>query len=714
VPTLNDGGVADAGQRHRDAMASRSRAQQSAAAEIGTIPAVADPQRRTACGKSLLRYLTTYFPESTGLLPFSDDHKRVIARIEQCIVHGGRFVNAVYRGFAKTTIAERAALWALSYGYRRFVAIFGAEATLSSLMIESLRGELEDNELLTEDFPEICYPVQALEGKVQRCASQTHDGERTHIGWKADLIAMPIIHAPEAWLPGYAAGTCTPASGAVLMARGLKQASRGTKKRMPGGKLQRPDLYLLDDVQTDESAASHSQTESRLRIIRKSILRSAGHFDSVACVLNATVIEPDDLVDQLIGRAENAAWQSERIAMIQKWPDAHDALWMGAYKTIRQKYDPDDEADQTRAAAEATEFYRANRAAMDRGAQVSWEHCYAPDTELSALQHAYNILIDDGLDTFNAECQQKPMDRAATEGMLTSAIVARRLNGYPRGAIPAACAHMTCHIDVHDTLLYWMICGWTPELTGYIVDYNTYPQQREGYFSVRDAKHTMVKACRDAQSKDGALLAGLVATIHALQSRTWRREDGMALPLGPVLVDCGYKLDVVAAAIQQAGVPNVWPARGRGIRAMDLPIREWTYHPGDRRGHYWGVFHRKASHALVVESDVNYWKSTVRNGLAASIGDPQSISLFGSDVTAHRLLIDHLSSEIPREKEGRGRRVEEWELRPTRENHWWDNLIGCAIAASMAGARIPGAAPPAPAKRRIRLSELQRQKRGQR
>ena len=84
------------------------------AAEVGPIPGIVHPARREACRQDLLLFLQTYFPDTTGLDLFSSDHIRVIDRIEYCLRNGGRFVNAVYRGFAKTTITENAALWATS------------------------------------------------------------------------------------------------------------------------------------------------------------------------------------------------------------------------------------------------------------------------------------------------------------------------------------------------------------------------------------------------------------------------------------------------------------------------------------------------------------------------------------------------------------------------------------------------------------------------
>ena len=53
-----------------------------AAQEIGEIPAVVDPQRKARCGESFRLFCETYFPE-VFYLPWSDDHLRVIDKIEK-------------------------------------------------------------------------------------------------------------------------------------------------------------------------------------------------------------------------------------------------------------------------------------------------------------------------------------------------------------------------------------------------------------------------------------------------------------------------------------------------------------------------------------------------------------------------------------------------------------------------------------------------------
>lgn len=73
------------------------------------------------------------------------------------------------------------------------------------------------------------------------------------------------------------------------------------------------------------------------------------------------------------------------------------------------------------------------------------------------------------------------------------------------------------------------------------------------------------------------------------------------------------------------------------------------------------------------------------------IGDPGCLSLFGRKPERHRLLADHLTSEMCIRTEGRGRTVDEGQIRsPGADNHWLDCMVGCAVAASRLGATLVG------------------------
>jgi hypothetical protein len=95
------------------------------------------------------------------------------------------------------------------------------------------------------------------------------------------------------------------------------------------------------------------------------------------------------------------------------------------------------------------------------------------------------------------------------------------------------------------------------------------------------------------------------------------------------------------------------------------------------------------------------------------MGDKGCLSLFGNKAETHRLLSEHLCAEYRVQTQGRGRTVDEWKIKPEQfDNHWLDCLVGCAVAASMQGAVLPGTDAKAMAKReRVKLSDIQRKRR---
>jgi hypothetical protein len=659
-------------------MAQRSREQQDAVAEIGELPAVVNPDRKEACRLNLKLYLQTYFPNSTGLSPFSEDHDRVIARIQTCVLEGGLFGNAVYRGFAKTTIAQNTAIWATCYGHRVYIPIFGSDQGAADRNILAIKTELESNDLLYEDFPEVCHAIRALEGKPQRCHSQTHQGELTHISWKADTIILPTI-------PG------SLASGAIIVSRGVTAASRGMVVRSPDGRNLRPDFVIIDDFQTDESAHTVLQVSKRLDIIKRSILKLAGHNRKIAVVVNGTVIAPDDGMVQLLDPKRNPAWQGERIKMVRQWSDVHETLWLNEYAAIRNTFDRDDPEDQRRAHREATQFYVDRQAKMDAGCVVSWEHCYDHDTEVSAIQHAYNLLIDDGPDIFASECQNEPIRSREEEGRLTSTEIASRVNGFERLAFPREVEHVTAFIDVQEKALYYVVAAWSQDFTGYVIDYGTYPEQGRRYFALRDIQRTLQAAIPG--TLENQWFEGLGKLCDALCFKEWARADGAKLKMGRVLIDAnyGYSTKTVKRFCQvNKWGPILQATHGRGIKAGDLPIAHWPPKAGERKGHNWLIRQDAEARGLRhLIYDVNYWKSFIHNRLRLKAPARESLSLWGNDPRQHEMFADHLVAEVPVRTEGRNRTVEEWQEKPDRpDNHLFDCAVGCAVGASILGAAV--------------------------
>lgn len=93
----------------RELARNRNRELSLAGREIGEIPDVVHPDRRHRAKESFRFFCESYFPQ-TFHLGWSDDHLRVIAKIEQAVLKGGLFAMAMPRGAGKTTICECACI----------------------------------------------------------------------------------------------------------------------------------------------------------------------------------------------------------------------------------------------------------------------------------------------------------------------------------------------------------------------------------------------------------------------------------------------------------------------------------------------------------------------------------------------------------------------------------------------------------------------------
>ena len=679
----------------KEAQAARNRVKALAGRDIGELPAVGDPERRARAEREFRFFCETYFP-LTFHLPWSPDHLKVIAKVEAAVLHGGLFAMALPRGSGKTSITECACLWAVLCGHRDFVCLIGASEVHAVEMLESIKMELDGNDLLASDFPEVSHPIRCLDGIANRCSGQLYKGERTHIGWTANEVVLPTI--PDSL-----------ASGAIIKVAGITGRIRGMKYKRADGKTVRPSLVVLDDPQTDESARSLSQCATRERILAGAVLGMAGPGKKISGIMPCTVIRPGDMADNILDREKHPEWNGERTRMVYGFP-TDEKLW-AKYAEVR--------AESLRMHGdmrEATAFYLANREALDEGAQIAWPERFNHD-EASAVQHAMNLKLQDEA-AFFAEYQNEPLPEKGVEdeGLLSADQIAGKTNGMRRGELPVGATQLAMFIDVQGKLLFWLVAAFEEDFTGYVIDYGAYPDQRRPYFTLRDAQRTLGTVAKGA-GLEGAIYAGLEALTGQYLEREWRRDDGAMVRIDRCLIDAnwGTSTDVVYQFCRQSRHAAVLlPSHGRFVGASSIPFSEYKRKRGDRVGHNWripNVQGRRAVRHVVFDS--NYWKSFVHARLAVPMGDKGCLSLFGRDPEAHRLLAEHLTAEYRVKTEGRGRVVDEWKLRPEAvENHWLDCLVGCAVAASVQGAVLPGTdAREAVRRARVKLSDIQRGKR---
>jgi hypothetical protein len=661
--------------------------------DIGPIPEVKKPRRKIMARLKFERFCRSYFPETFDLA-WSADHLRVIGQIEESVLRGGLFATAMPRGSGKTSLAEVACIWAILYGHRDFVALIGSDEGHASQMLDSIKTDFEANELLLEDFPEAVYPIVKLEGIAHRCNGQLCQGERTHIGWTAGEIVMPTI-------PG------SKAASAVIKVAGITGGLRGMKFKRQDGKTVRPSLVIVDDPQTDQSARSPSQCETRERVLAGAILGLAGPGKKIAGIMPCTVIRPGDMADAILDRKKHPEWNGTRTKMVYAFPAA-EKLWE-EYGRIR--------AESLRAGhggKEATDFYRANRKDMDLGAIIAWEARHDPD-ELSAIQHAMNLRLRDER-AFFAEYQNEPLaEEEARSDDLTPDQIAGKLNRMPRGTVPITANRITAMIDVQATLLFYVVCAWEDSFTGYILDYGAFPEQNSLYFTLANAKHPLASVVK-AAGLEGQIFGGLDALTGGLLAREWMRDDGAALKIERCMIDAnwGASTETIYQFCRQSPLSQVLtPSHGKYVGASSMPMREWTKHPGDRVGLNWKIPNLNGRRAVRhVIYDTNFWKSFIHARFSTAMGDRGCLSLFGTKPDDHRMFADQICSEYRVRTIGRGREIDEWKLRPERpDNHFLDCVVGTAVAAAIQGVSLAesGASASADSPKRVSFADLQRQ-----
>lgn len=672
-------------ERHRKRMAEVSAEQSRSARDIGPIPEIRNIERRDRCRLDFGRFCETYLAGIFSL-KWSRDHLKVISLVENAVLEGQLAAVAMARGSGKTSmLSEAAPKWATLYGHRRYPTVVGPEADHAQQIVEAIRIQLETNDELAEDFPGVVYPIRRLEGIAQRAKGQLSEGRPTRITLKDRKIVFPTVDGE-------------PTSGSVIQAVGILGRIRGMKHALADGTSIRPDLVLVDDPQTEESARSPSQIDARANVITNAVLGLAGPGKSIAGLAAVTVVEPDDLADQMLeGGDRFAEWRGERCQALYEFPSDRKK-WDRYGELYREGL-----AEGDVSAAQA--FYRDNREAMDAGARVAWEERHRPD-ELSALEHCMRLaLTRPGY--FAAEYQNAPLREGVDEEtkILTAAELMPRVSGVPRGKLPDETEFVVASVDVQGKALFWMLTAWTKRFDGFVVDYGTEPEQHRGYYTLRDIRRTLKRAAPGA-GDEGAIVAGLDRLADRLLGSELERHSGGFLPVDRFLVDANWKTDTVHAwARSSAHSARVLPTRGRFYGASSKPITDRPRKRGDRQGPGWFIpapGNRRATREVVFDS--NWWKTFVWSRLMVAKGDRGALVLPGSvgDAKAHRMLAEHLTAEERRRVTSTGgRTVDEWKLLAGRDNHLLDVAVLGAVGASIEGAELlEGELRDAPRKRR--------------
>lgn len=298
-------------------------------------------ERRARARDDFEFFATTYFPHYVTSAP-SVFHRWLYRNYGALVAGKGRkSAIAAPRGEAKSTlITQIGVIWCLVTGRKRFVPIIMDAFEQAATMLEAIKAELTVNPRLLMD-----YPDATGQGRV----------------WNA---------------------------GVILTADDRKVMAFGSGKRMRGLRHgpYRPDLVVLDDIENDENVQSPEQRDKLERWLKRTVLALGPPDDSLDVLYVGTVLGPDSVLARTL---RNPLWVAQTFKALIAWPDRMD-LW-----------DRWEEVLLNEGEEPAREFYRAQRKAMEAGAQVSWP----------SMRPLYVLMVKrarEGHHAFDSELQNEP------------------------------------------------------------------------------------------------------------------------------------------------------------------------------------------------------------------------------------------------------------------------------------------------------------------
>ena len=227
---------------------------------------------------------------------------------------GGKTAQAAPRGNAKSTLTTLILpLWCIAGKRRRFIGIVSDTTEQAEEFLENIKAELEVNERLREDFPDICG------------AGRT---------WK---------------------------NGHIITRNGIKIKCWGKRKRLRGARFgcRRPDLMICDDLEDDENIDSPEQREKDRNWFFKAVMKIGARY--TVYIVVGTILHYDSLLARLLTQP---GWHSRKWKAVIDWSGSQ--LWE-RWEEIFSQVSEDADSELL-----ADAFFEKHEEEMLRGTQVLW------------------------------------------------------------------------------------------------------------------------------------------------------------------------------------------------------------------------------------------------------------------------------------------------------------------------------------------------------
>lgn len=634
-------------RKSRSAEASASRARRNLGRfEIGDLPGVVDPERRARCRESMVEFGMTYCGHLLNHPP--SERMRFFLEREQYAIATGALVHVRWpRGTGKTTWMQIGALWALSYGYRKYLIVIAATLESAKRLTANIISTIETSSVYAQDFPEIVQPIVQLDRKTQVQQYQTYRGVRTNVLYSNKFFRLAAIEGSDA-------------SSGRIEAVGGGGVIRG---KNDGGI--RPDMVFVDDIQKQSTAKSKKIVDALLEYVTKDVLGVFGTDADKVCLMTSTPICANDFSERISNADDYPAWQTYTMKFVITWPERMDLV-----EEFVRRYSAD-VANMDVGYTSSRSFYLENKDEIERGAE-----CIDPlahsDTEFSAFHHALVLLAQMGRDAFYSELQMEPM-HAQDLIDIKPRDVCRRVTGVPMCTLPEGTRSCVAFCDVNanaEAGMRWGVLAVGPGRVTSMIAYGRYPKVGRLY-----PEHTPDAIVDQYVSRAVVAVANIVSRLPL------RTVDGAKVKPRSMVFDGGWKTQAVAGAVRRIGshfgFPVGW-AKGFNWRQY----RPRVARP-EMRGEYCHVSTSDNGEFLAVQTD--FWREQAQTSFFAEPLSPGSCSFFGDNPSAHYAFACEVCAEKLTQKFVRPDGMTQWDWAKTGPNHWGDVLSGCFVVASSIG-----------------------------
>ena len=271
-------------------------------------------------------------------------------------VRGSKLAIAAPRGFAKSTIVSlEYVIYCICYKLEDFIVIISNTADQATGFLNDVKQELQTNELLIRDFPDVC-----------------------------EVGTRP---GPPRWTQR----EIVTRNNVKILGLGTGQQLRGRRNRQA-----RPTLIILDDIENDESAQNPDNYYKLEDWLTKAVLKAGSAVTNIVFV--GTIHHFGSLLARFTDSKQFPGWKSKIFRSVISWAERSE-LWQTWQNIFRHKEGYGDESGPEA----ARRFFETNEKDMLKGTEVLWPE----------RKSYYELMVmreTEGAVSFDSEMQNMPVN----------------------------------------------------------------------------------------------------------------------------------------------------------------------------------------------------------------------------------------------------------------------------------------------------------------